>query len=97
MDTLKNNKGTLAIIIIFIVAMFLYNFFFKSNTIAIPSEVPASSIGDDLIIMREKLQAVTLNQSIFSSVGFLLLTDFSTDIPSQPVGRPNPFNIIGRD
>ena len=97
MDTLKNNKGTLAIIIIFIVAMFLYNFFFKSSMIAVPSEVLASSIGDDLINMRKKLQAVTLNQSIFSSVGFLLLTDFSIDILSQPVGRPNPFNIIGRD
>lgn len=97
METFKNNKGTLTIIIIFIAAMFLYNFFFKSKTIAIPSELPASSIGDDLINMREKLQAVTLNQNIFSAAGFLSLIDFSTNIPQQPIGRPNPFNIIGRD
>ena len=97
MDMLKNNKGTLAAIIIFILVIFLYNIFFKSNTIAIPSELSASSIGNDLIKMRERLQAVTLNQNVFSSRGLLLLVDFSTDIPLQPIGRPNPFNIIGRD
>ncbi len=97
MDTLKNNKGTLAAIIIFIVAMFLYNLFFKSETITLPSEALAVSIGDDVIKMREELQAVTLSQNVFSSPSFLLLVDFSTEVPQQQVGRPNPFNIIGRD
>src|SRR3989344_7260536 len=97
MNTLKNNKGTLVAIIIFVVAMFLYNLFFKSETIAIPSEVLAVSIGDDVIKMREELQAVTLSQGVFSFPSFLLLVDFSTDVLQQQVGRPNPFNIIGRD
>ncbi|MDO8569655.1 MAG: hypothetical protein Q7R89_02700 [bacterium] len=97
MEMLKKNKGTLAAIAIFIVAMFLYKLFFKSENVAIPSELSASSIADDFIKMRGELQAVTLDQGIFSSPGYLLLTDFSTAIPQQITGRPNPFNIIGRD
>ncbi|MBI2673950.1 MAG: hypothetical protein HYX23_01565 [Candidatus Zambryskibacteria bacterium] len=97
MDTLKNNKGTLIAIAVFVVVILSYNFFFKSDTTVLPSELTASSIGNDLIKMRAELQAVTLSPKVFSSSGFLLLTDFSTDIPSQPIGRPNPFNIIGRD
>jgi len=97
MNMIKQNKGTLIAIIIFIVAMFVYKLFFKSEAITIPSELPASSIGDDLIKIRGELQAVTLDRAIFSSPGYLLLTDFSTAIPQQPTGRPNPFDIIGRD
>jgi hypothetical protein len=97
MNTLKKNKGTLAAIIIFILAMFVYNLFIKSETITVPSELSASRIGDDLIKMHEELQLITLDKSIFSSSGYLLLTDFSTTIPLQATGRPNPFDIIGRD
>jgi hypothetical protein len=97
MDTLKNNKGTLVAIVIFILAILSYNLLFKSDAVVLPSELTASNIGNDLIKMRAELQAVALSQEVFSSPGFLLLVDFSTDIPSQPIGRPNPFNIIGRD
>lgn len=97
MEILTKNKGTLAAIVIFILAIFLYNFFFKSETLLVPSELSASSIGDDLLKIRGELQKVTLNRSVFSSPGYLLLSDFSTAIPQQATGRPNPFNIIGRD
>jgi len=97
METLKKNKGTLAAIALFVVAIFLYNFFFKSEAITVPSESSASAIGDDLIKIRGDLQKVTLDQSVFSSSGYLLLTDFSTAIPEQATGRSNPFDIIGRD
>lgn len=97
MNMLKKNKGTLSAIAIFVVVIFLYKFFFESETLAIPSELPASNIGDDLIKIHEELQAVTLNRTIFSFPSYLLLTDFSIAIPQQPIGRSNPFNIIGRD
>lgn len=97
MKTLIKNKGTLSIVAIFIVAMFLYNLFFKSETIALLSESSNSDVGSDLLKIREGLQKVTLSRMIFSSPGYLLLTDFSTVIPSQATGRPNPFDIIGRD
>lgn len=94
---LKKNKGTLAAVALLVVAIFLYNFFFKSKAITVPSESSASAIGEDLIKIRGELQKVTLDQSVFSSPGYLLLTDFSTLIPEQATGRSNPFDIIGRD
>ena len=97
MEILTKNKGILAAIAIFIVAILLYNLFFKSETLLVPSELSASSIGDDLLKIRGELQKVTLSRNIFSSPGYLLLSDFSTAIPQQTTGRPNPFNIIGRD
>lgn len=97
MDIITKNKGILAAVAIFIVAMFLYNFFFKSKTVEVPSESSAARIGDDLLKIRRELEAVTLDRAVFSSPGFLILTDFSTAIPSQATGRPNPFDIIGRD
>lgn len=97
MKTIVANKGILAAVAIFIIAMFVYNLFFKSEASTIPSELSASSIGDDLLQMHEDLKKVTFDQAIFSSTGYLLLTDFSVDVPEQTTGRPNPFDIIGRD
>lgn len=97
MKTLSKNKGILAVVAILILTMYLYNLFFKSETTPAPNESSASSIGDDLLKMHGKLQKVTLDQSLFSSPGFLKLTDFSSSIPQQTTGRPNPFNVIGRD
>lgn len=97
MKTLRKNKGIIAAVAIFIVVMFLYNLFFKSETIPVPDELSASSIGDNLVKIQKELQAVTLDKTLFSSSGYLELTDFSNSIPEQPIGRPNPFDIIGRD
>lgn len=97
METLTKNKGTLATVAIFVLVMFLYGFFFKSGTIEVPSELAATSIGDDLIKIHGELQVVTLDRAIFSSSGYLGLIDFSTAITVQTTGRPNPFDIIGRD
>src|SRR3989344_5139146 len=98
MKTLVKNKVTLGAIAIFILAIFSYNVFLNPTAdLSVPGESSASSIGDDLVKLHGELQAVTLNREIFSSPSYLLLTDFSTDIPQQEVGRPNPFNAIGQD
>lgn len=97
MDILTKNKGILSVVVVFIVAIYLYNIFFKSETMPVTSELSASSIGDDLLKIHGELQRVTLDRAIFSSTGYLLLNDFSTVISPQTTGRPNPFNIIGRD
>ena len=97
METLTKNKGILLAVAVFILAMFLYNMFFKSDEIPVLDDLSASSIGDDLLKTFEELRAVTLDESVFSSLGYLELTDFSADISQGLIGRPNPFNIIGRD
>lgn len=96
MKTIIANKGILALIGFFILAMFMYNSFFKTES-SLPNELEASNIGNDLLVMHENLKKVTFDQTIFSAPGYLFLNDFSIVIPQQAVGRPNPFNSIGRD
>jgi hypothetical protein len=91
------NKGIVIAVAVFIVAMLAYNLFFKSEAVSLPNESATVVIGEDLIKIYKELQGVTLDQSFFSSAGYLLLQDFSNSIPQQATGRPNPFNIIGRD
>lgn len=97
MEMLTKNKGMIATIIILILGVFFYNSFFNSEAISIPDESSTLSVGNDLLKTFEDLKMVTLDQTLFSSKGYLLLTDFSMDIPQQATGRTNPFNIIGRD
>ena len=97
METFSKGKGILGLAAIFVVAMFLYNLFFKPESASIVSNLDASGAGNELIKMRQELQAVTFDQTLFNSAGYVNLIDFSTAILSQPTGRPNPFNTIGKD
>lgn len=97
MKTLLENKGVLAIVAILVLGMFLYSILFKSNALSIPSELPAVAVGDDLLKMHKELQSVVLDQALFSSTGYLFLSDFSTSIPQQATGRSNPFDLIGSE
>jgi len=47
--------------------------------------------------MSNDLQAVNFDQQIFTSPGFLLLTNFSLEVPQKPIGRNNPFGNIGQN
>jgi hypothetical protein len=97
MNKLIKNKGILIALTLFILATFLYNIFYKSETTPLSSELSATNIGDELLKTHRDLQAVTLDRQIFSSHGYLLLTDFGTAIAPQATGRLNPFDVIGRD
>ena len=47
--------------------------------------------GQDLVETLLALRAVKLDGTIFTEPAFTGLTDFSTPIIPEPVGRPNPF------
>ena len=97
MKTTGTNKILIPLVTVFIVGMFIYNFFFSAGSAPMPGELSAADIGDDLVAMRTKLEEVNFERDLFLDQKFLELADFSTVIPQQPTGRPNPFNIIGRD
>ena len=90
------SKLILALLAIFIVGMFIYNSLLSSGDV-MPLDLTSSTIGNDLLELRNELQQVTLERELFSDNKFLELADFSTVIPTQPTGRTNPFNAIGRD
>lgn len=97
MKIITDNKGILGIVAIFIVIMFVYNIFFKSETSSVLSGSEAPTIGDELLQIRADLEKINFDRSLFASPGYLQLVDFSVSIPNQTIGRPNPFNVIGRD
>ena len=97
MKTSSSIKTLLPLIGIFVVVMFLYNLFASGDSVSSPQELANINIGNDLLELRNELQEVSLERDVFSDPRFLNLNDFSTAIPSQPTGRPNPFNLIGRD
>lgn len=95
MQALAKNKKFLYILVLFILAMFLYNLFIKSDEA--PAEGTAVAIGSDLLKLANDLSAAQFNQELFSVPGYIFLTDFTAPIPAQSIGRNNPFEIIGRD
>ena|SRR3989344_3491319 len=100
MGALVKNRTTIQIIGGFIILMFIYNIFFKSEGELSDLSTGASSpstLGADLLKISTDLSKASLSQQLFSKSGYLYLRDFSTPLPQQPVGRTNPFDIIGRE
>lgn len=97
MEFLNKNKITLSAVVIFALALWLYSAFFKNDAPVAVSNGGAETVGADVLSLNAALQAVNLDQSLFSSALYRNLSDFSTPVPNQPVGRPNPFDTIGRD
>lgn len=97
MKTLKKNQGLILTILVLIAGFMLYRSFFGTYVADVETSNTARSIGGDLLDTLDQLQGVTLDSELFSLSGYILLNDFSTEVPAQPTGRSNPFDLIGRD
>lgn len=95
MKAIKNNKGIIMAIIIFIFAIGIYKLFFSTS--AQSSTNTTSSVGKDVLDLNANLQTVTLDRTLFGITAYKALIDFSTPIPLQTIGRHNPFSPIGSD
>ncbi len=95
MESLKKNKGIILAVVVFIIAIGAYKLF--STNVSITSDQQAAKIiGADIIALNASIERVNLDPALFSSRSYKNLVDFSTPIPSQPIGRLNPFDLIGR-
>ncbi|MEK7187120.1 MAG: hypothetical protein AAB690_02385 [Patescibacteria group bacterium] len=97
LKSLAKNKSVLLAILLIILVFFVYNSFFKTDLANFTLDQSVKNIGADIVKTYSNLQSVTLDQKLFSSPGYINLADFSVSISSQPVGRTNPFDLIGRD
>jgi hypothetical protein len=97
MQALAKNKIILSLLVLFILAMFVYNVFIKSDESVSTNEEFSLSVGSDLLKLSEALSKAHLDQDLFSVPGYIYLTDFTAPIPEQSIGRVNPFDTIGRD
>lgn len=96
METLKKNQNLIIAVVLFALVLWLYTAFFKQDSTT-PTDVNAQNVGSEVLALYDSLNRVSLDQTIFASPLYKNLTDFSTALPIQPVGRTNPFDTIGRD
>lgn len=96
MKSLQKNKTLLIAIVVFLIAIFVYQYFFKPSQDAINQSVVTEGVGNDVVTLYNSLQSATLDQSLFSSQTYRGLVDFSVVVAPQPTGRTNPFDIIGK-
>ncbi len=83
------------LVTLFVVGMFIYNFFLKTD-VPVAENDSALAVGKELLQLSDDLSKAQLSQALFSLPGYVFLTDFSVNIPQEPLGRVNPFDIIGR-
>jgi hypothetical protein len=96
-------KQILIAIVIIIVSFIGYKMSFVSedsgSVALVADQTNNSEFVDGQIILNllDKLNNVTLDESIFSNNIFVSLVSFERPIESQVSGRPNPFLPIGVD
>jgi hypothetical protein len=102
-DSGSNLKKMITVVVLLLVlGVAAYYLFFKK---AEPVEtlfdefgnpVEAQVVGQDLIDLLAELQSVRFETSFFRTQAFLNLVDYKVDLGTQPQGRQNPFDVIGR-
>ncbi len=95
-------KLVIVFVILLLGGFFGYSFYTSTtqlvpiNNTSIPGQSGVKS-GQDISSLVDRLKAVTINTSLFSSPLFLYLKDVSVPILPEPQGRINPFASIGID
>ena len=101
MEFIKNHKnifiGIGAVIILFVVYAYLKDDSEQKPSLAAQTPVaPQSLPGSDIIALLVDLKAIKINSGFFTDQTFKSLIDFTTPLPSEPVGRTNPFAPVNQ-
>ena len=96
MQALAKNKSFVILAIVVVVGLILYRNFFPSD-LEQETARHQQPIGEDLLEVSEALSRAGLSREFFTNQSYLRLVDFSSPLPSEPVGRKNPFDVIGRE
>lgn len=93
MDYIFKHKLLALVVIVILVGAAWWEFIGSSPTSILATTGTSATDTQDaqLISTLLQLQAVSLNGAIFSDPAFLSLQDFTTQIISTPIGRPDPF------
>ena len=100
MNLFARYRTTLVVIALIIAAFLIYSFFFAGKEEAVLSQsggTENAAVENELIALLLELKALKLDDSIFSSLTFQSLQDFSQALVAEPVGRPNPFAPLGTE
>lgn len=92
-------KIILSVIILGFVGFIAYNTIFGEIDITqadVDMPVP-EAVGQDILILSDKLKTLKIETDIFSKPLFTNLIDTRAIIIEEPTGRPNPFSAVGND
>ena len=99
----QKTKQIIIIIVVIVVAFFCFKMFFADtqpvDTALVADQVNSATFVDGQVILNllDKLNQVTIDESIFTNKVFVSLVNSEKLIEDQAAGRPNPFLPIGID
>lgn len=97
MNSLSTQRLVILVGVLLVLAFFGYSFFIKdSGSVDVISQ-SSSQGGDDILILVDTLNKISIDRSLFTSNLFLGLQDFSIELYPEPQGRPNPFAAVGSE
>jgi len=90
------------ILSVVILAIFGYVVFNTLTSIEVPvssdgTPIVTDLVGQDILILADKLETINIDRAIFSSPLFKSLKDNSVVVVEEQKGRVNPFSQIGVD
>jgi hypothetical protein len=93
MKSLESHKGIVIAVVLFALVILAYNYLAPSTSTVAPDLVTAGP-GAEVVSLYSSLQSITFDQSIFTSPSYESLTDFSTPLPTEAIGRTSPFDAL---
>ncbi len=99
MDFFHKNQKIILLLVLVAGGLYVYTTFFKSDAASVitQDDITAQQVGAEVIELQNRINSVKLRQELFSSSLYKELVDLSKPILEQPIGRPNPFNLVGFD
>lgn len=97
-ERIAKNRQAVGVVVIVALALIYYFFFYSSSpsTPALSSVTAndASPTSQQLLVTLASLHTIKLDNTLFQDPVFMSLSDYGVTIPTQPVGRRNPFAPI---
>jgi len=95
--------GITALFVIVVLGLALFYFagdgMTDSRTLSVAgpnaTDTPAIVAGRDFLVVLNKFERIKLSTSTLEDRVFLSLKDQSVTLPEEPLGRSNPFDVLG--
>ncbi len=94
----KTQKLLVAIVCLLVLAFLGYRLYTAPASEEVASvNFTTEAASQDILTLVEKLEAISIDKSVFSSPIFTSLVDFTVPLLPEAQGRSNPFAPIGSD
>lgn len=97
MTSLSTKRLVIALGVVLALIFFGYTFFIKDSAVPTVISQTSSEAGDNILLLVETLNKITIDKTLFESPLFLGLQDFSVELYPEQIGRPNPFASVGAE